>query len=106
MHLVANCLRNSIRFEQAKRFLNNESKQYFDCFDPLLKTTWSTKISIPFLSSLDNLHLDAYIIFLSADNFEIEHNHANFWFGVQYFLITNIISLSLYLNDRPAIFFP
>ena len=39
-----------------------------------LKTTWSTKISMPFLSSLDNLILDAYIIFQKGvDYFEIEN---------------------------------
>ena len=39
-----------------------------------LKTVWSTKISMPFLSFFDNLLLDAYIIFQkSVDNFETEH---------------------------------
>ena len=42
-----------------------------------LKTAWPTKISMPFLRSLDNLLSDAYIIFqkknVEIDNFEIAH---------------------------------
>ena len=39
-----------------------------------LKTAWSTKISMQFLSSMVNLLQDAYIIFQEGvDNFEIEH---------------------------------
>ena len=39
-----------------------------------LKTTWPTKISVPFLSSLVNLLYDTYIICQkSVDNFEIAH---------------------------------
>ena len=39
-----------------------------------LKIAWATKIPMPFLSSLDNLPSDAYIIFQEGvDNFEIEH---------------------------------
>ena len=39
-----------------------------------LETTSPTKLSMPFLSSLDNLLYDAYIIFhKSVDNFEIAH---------------------------------
>ena len=39
-----------------------------------LKIAWPTKMSMPFLSSLDNLLEDAYIIFENGvDNFEIEH---------------------------------
>ena len=39
------------------------------------RTTWYSKILMPFLHSLDNFHCDAYIIFQKGvDNFEIEHN--------------------------------
>ena len=39
-----------------------------------LKMAWPTKISMPFLSSLDNLLSDVHIIFREGvDNFEIEH---------------------------------
>ena len=38
------------------------TKQYFDCFIYNLKTDWPTKILMSFLSSLDNLLEDAYII--------------------------------------------
>ena len=39
-----------------------------------LKTACPTKISMPFLNSLDNLLQNAYIIFQkSVDNFEMEH---------------------------------
>ena len=34
-----------------------------------LKTTWPTKISVPFLSSLDSLLYDTYII--CVDNFNM-----------------------------------
>ena len=47
------------------------SKQYFDCLIHNLKTTWPAEISMPFLSSLDNLLQDTFINFLkSVDNFE------------------------------------
>ena len=40
---------------------------------------------MPFLSSLDNLLHDAYIIFQKGvDNFEIEHRNCYFLYGVQY----------------------
>ena len=58
MHLIVNCPRNSeiaFKFKLAKQFLSYWSKQYFDCFDPYLKTACPTKIPMPFLSSLDNL---------------------------------------------------
>ena len=39
-----------------------------------LKTAWSIKISMPFLSSLKKLLSDAYVIFQEGvDYFEIEH---------------------------------
>ena len=39
-----------------------------------LKTTWPTNISMPFMSSLNNLLQDAYLIFHKVvDYFEIEH---------------------------------
>ena len=38
-----------------------------------LETAWPTQISMPFLSCLDNLLEDAYIIFQKGvDNFEME----------------------------------
>ena len=43
-------LKNSIN----KRFLSYLSKQYFDCLIHNLKA-WPIEISIPFLTSLDNL---------------------------------------------------
>ena len=47
------------------------------------RTAWPTNMLLPFLSSLDNLLQDAYIIFQKGvDNFEIAHKHANFWLGV------------------------
>ena len=45
----------TLKFKEAKRLLSYCSKYYFDCFDPNLKTAWPAKISMPFLSSLDNL---------------------------------------------------
>ena len=46
-----------------------------------LKTAWPTKISMPFLSFLGNLLLDACIIFQDGvDNFEIA-KHASFGVG-------------------------
>ena len=41
-------------------------------------------MSMPFLSSLNNLLQDAYVIFQGVDYFEIEQKHANFWQEVQY----------------------
>ena len=50
----------ALKFKKAKWFLSYWSEHYFDCFDDQniilnLKITWPTKISMPFLSSLDNL---------------------------------------------------
>ena len=43
------------------------------------KNTWRTEILKLFLNSLDNLLLDAYIIFQNGvENFKIEHKYANY----------------------------
>ena len=47
----SNFPRNSkmtLEFKQDKQFLSYWSMHYFDCFDPLLKTAWPIKISMPF----------------------------------------------------------
>ena len=89
MHLTVNCPRNSsmaLKFKQTKRFLCYWSKQHFDCFDLYLKTTWPTKISMPFFEFLGQFVLRCICYFSkkSVDNFEIEHKTCWFWLGMQF----------------------
>ena len=56
-----------------------------------LKTTWSTKLSMSFLSSLDNLLSDANVtVQKGVDNFETEHKTC-------YFLVRGCSSLTFFI---------
>ena len=65
----------ALKFKLAKRVLTYRSKQSKCCFwINNSRTAWPTLILMLFLSSLDNLLYNAYIIFQKdVDNFEIEH---------------------------------
>ena len=82
MHHIVNCARNSkiaLTFKYAKRFSRYWSKQQFECSIHNLTTTWSTKIPMPFLSSLDNLSLRCMHYFSrKCWQFEIAQKHA-YW---------------------------
>ena len=61
MHPIVNCPRNSkIALDLSRPSGQNNIFTVVICN---LKTTWPTKIPMPFLSSLDNLLSDAYIGF-------------------------------------------
>ena len=53
----------ALELKQAKQFLNCWSKHYFDCFDPKLTKHLAYKNFNAILEFLDNLLLDACIIF-------------------------------------------
>ena len=81
MYLIVNCPRSSKiapKFRTVKRFSRYRSILTV-LIQKRIKTAWSTKISMPFLSSVKNLLIDAYIIFQeSVDSLEIEHKTCYF----------------------------
>ena len=72
-----------------------------DQFCIFLKNSHTTKITMPFLSSLDNSLQDAYIIFQRVDNFEIAHKTYSIilvWGAVSPYAKTDVNTAILELN--------